>query len=59
MTKADLGVYAGIGFQKGWRMVQGTFGIILLVFGAVFLLTSVISFCPLYSILGLNSGKKK
>lgn len=41
------------------KMVQGTFGIILLVFGAVFLLTSVISFCPLYSILGLNSGKKK
>jgi len=29
-------------------VVTGTLGIVLLVLGAVFLLTSVISFCPLY-----------
>lgn len=29
-------------------IVTGTVGIILVVLGAVFLLTSVISFCPLY-----------
>ncbi len=28
--------------------VSGTVGVVLLVLGAVFLLTSVISFCPLY-----------
>jgi hypothetical protein len=28
--------------------VTGTIGIILLVLGAVFLLTSLLSFCPLY-----------
>lgn len=28
--------------------VSGTFGVVLLVLGGVFLLTSVISFCPLY-----------
>ena len=28
--------------------VTGAFGVILLVLGAVFLLTSTISFCPLY-----------
>ena len=40
------------------KMVEGTAGIILLAMGAVFLLTSVISFCPLYSIFGFNTGKK-
>ena len=29
-------------------IVTGTFGIVLLVLGAVFLLTAVIAFCPLY-----------
>jgi hypothetical protein len=28
--------------------VSGTFGVVLLVLGGVFLLTSLISFCPLY-----------
>jgi len=35
--------------------VTGTFGIVLLVLAAVFLLTSVISFCPLYTLIGLNT----
>ena len=41
------------------NVVTGTFGVILLIVAVVFLLTSSISFCPLYTILGLNSGKKK
>lgn len=40
------------------KTVEGTLGIILLVVGGVFLLTSVISFCPLYSIFGLSTSKK-
>ncbi|MBL0359298.1 MAG: DUF2892 domain-containing protein [Chitinophagaceae bacterium] len=39
--------------------VTGTFGIILLVLGAVFVLTSLISFCPLYTIVGLNTCPAK
>ena len=35
--------------------VTGTVGIILLVLGAVFVLTSFISFCPLYSIFGIST----
>jgi Protein of unknown function (DUF2892) len=35
--------------------VNGTFGIILLVLGAVFVLTSLISFCPLYPIFGIST----
>ncbi len=38
--------------------VSGTFGIILLVVGIVFLLTSIISFCPLYAMFGLSTKKK-
>lgn len=35
--------------------VTGTVGIVLLVLGAVFVLTSLVSFCPLYAIVGLNT----
>ena len=39
--------------------VTGTFGIILLVLGAVFVLTSFLSFCPLYLPFGLSTCAKK
>ncbi len=41
-------------------IVGGTLGIILLVLGGVFVLTSIFSFCPLYALFGLSTlGKKK
>lgn len=40
-------------------VVTGTAGIVLLVLGAVFVLTSLISFCPLYTIVGLNTCPAK
>lgn len=39
--------------------VTGTFGIILVVLGAIFLATSFISFCPLYTLVGMNTCEKK
>ncbi len=39
--------------------VTGTFGLVLLVLAIVFLLTSMISFCPLYAAFGFSTGKKK
>lgn len=39
--------------------VTGSTGIILLVLGAIFVLTSLISFCPLYTIFGINTCSKK
>ena len=39
--------------------VTGTFGMILLIVGGVFLATSLISFCPLYTLIGINSCKVK
>jgi hypothetical protein len=35
--------------------ISGTLGIILLVFAGIFVLTSLISFCPLYTLIGLNT----
>jgi hypothetical protein len=39
--------------------ITGTTGVILLIVAAVFLLTSLVSFCPLYLPLGINTGRKK
>jgi len=39
--------------------VQGTFGIVLIVLAAMFILTSFISFCPLYTLFGLNTCPRK
>ena len=36
-------------------IVSGTSGIISLVLGGVFVLTSLVGFCPLYTIFGLNT----
>lgn len=36
-------------------IVEGTFGIVLVVSAAVFTLTAAIGFCPLYRLFGLNS----
>ena len=41
-------------------IVNGTWGIVLLVLGGVFVLTSLVGFCPLYSLVGLNTcGTKR
>lgn len=40
-------------------IISGTLGIVLIVAGAVLLLTSFLNFCPLYSILGISSKIKK
>lgn len=39
--------------------VSGTLGLILLILGGVFLVTSLISFCPLYTLIGLNTCPTK
>ena len=41
------------------KTVTGTIGLVMLVLGIVFLLTSAISFCPLYVLLGLNTCSKE
>ncbi len=41
------------------NVITGTLGIVLLVVSGVFVLTSIISFCPLYVPFGLNTCKKE
>lgn len=38
-------------------IVSGTFGIVLVVLGAVFVLTSIVSFCPLYALVNFSTHK--
>lgn len=39
--------------------VTGAIGVVLLVLGIVFILTSVAGFCPLYAPLGINTCPAK
>jgi hypothetical protein len=41
------------------NIISGTSAIILLGLSAIFALTSLISFCPLYLLFGINTCKKK
>ena len=40
-------------------IITGTVGILLLVLSGIFLLTSLVSFCPLYAIFGISTCKVK
>ena len=40
------------------NIIVGTLGVILLVLAGVFVLTSLISFCPLYTLVGINTRPK-
>jgi hypothetical protein len=39
--------------------VTGTLGLVLIALGAIFVLTSLVSFCPLYTLVGLNTCSSK
>jgi len=38
-------------------IIGGTLGIVLMVAAIVFVLTSLINFCPLYAVLGIKTRK--
>jgi hypothetical protein len=41
------------------NVISGTVAIVLLILSAIFILTSLLSFCPLYLPFGINTDKKK
>ena len=41
------------------HVISGTIAIILLIFAGVFILTSLLSFCPLYLPFGISTRGKK
>jgi len=47
-----------IGVLYWQNIINGTLAYILLAAAAIFLLTSFISFCPLYAMVGLKTNKE-
>jgi hypothetical protein len=39
------------------EVISGTLGIVLMIFAITFLLTGFFSFCPLYTLFGINTCK--
>ena len=39
------------------NVITGTIGVVLMVAAAIFLLTGLVNFCPLYAALGLRTRK--
>lgn len=53
IIRVTLAIIVGVLYFTG--TISGTLGIILLVLAAVFVLTSLISFCPLYAPFGIRT----
>ena len=53
IVRVIIAAIIGILYFSG--MLSGTLGIVLMVVAAVFVLTSLLGFCPLYSPFGLNT----
>ena len=52
-------IAAIVGVLYFTRTISGTLGIVLLVLAGVFVLTSLISFCPLYAPVGIKTCPAK
>lgn len=50
------GILALLWFQN---IVTGTWGIVMLAVAAVFAITAIAGFCPLYTLFGINSCSAK
>lgn len=52
-----IAAVVGVLYWQG--IIEGTLAYVLLAVAGVFLLTSFVSFCPLYTIVGLNTCRVK
>jgi hypothetical protein len=50
---------AVIGWLYFSGTVTGTLGLVLVVLGGIFVLTSVFGFCPLYTAFGIKTSPRK
>lgn len=57
IIRVILGIVLGILYFM--NVVTGTLGIILLIAGAILLLTGIVGYCGAYAIVGANTCKKK
>ncbi len=49
----------GIALLYYFNVIEGTLAYVLMALAIIFLLTSFISFCPLYTLFGANTCKVK
>ena len=47
----------GVGLLYYFNVIEGTLAYVLLAVAAIFLLTSFVSICPLYSLFGIRTCK--
>ncbi|TDL99552.1 MAG: DUF2892 domain-containing protein [Flavobacteriaceae bacterium] len=47
-----------VGLLYFFEVISGGFATVLGVLAAIFLITSVVGFCPLYSVFGIRTNKK-
>ncbi len=47
-------VFATLYFSN---VLSGTLGLVLMILGVVFVLTSFVSFCPIYAVFGISTCK--
>lgn len=52
-------VAAGVAVLYYTGLIEGTLAYVLLALATIFLLTSFVSFCPLYRLFGINTCKIK
>lgn len=52
-------IAAVIALLYGFNVISDTLGIVLLALAGIFLLTSLVSFCPLYAPFGMTTCRMK
>ncbi len=57
IIRVILALVIGFLYYKG--IISGIFGIVLIALALIFVLTSLVSFCPIYALVGINTCKKK
>jgi len=56
VARVALAITVGVLWATG--VIEGTLGIVLMVLAAVFVLTSLVGFCPIYLPLSLSTKKE-
>ncbi len=57
ITRTVIAAIAAVLYFTG--VVPGTFGLVLVAIAVIFLLTSLVSFCPIYAIFGYKTCATK
>lgn len=54
-----IGIAIAIAILFFTKIISGVLGIALMILAGVFLVTSFIGFCPIYTLFGINTCKTK